>query len=101
MRPAQLCSYLHPRNPKEQLLFLGSLKCKHYNGSQGGLTVGNLLSKLYEKTLLEKFISLAMFIMNGITYGKIDYRTFSISFMPAISLFFIFLKNLTHPLHSK
>ena len=31
----------------------------------------------------------------------INYRTFSISFIPAISLFFIFLKNLTHPLHSK
>ena len=35
-----------------------------------------------------------MFIINGITYRKINSRTFS------ISLFFIFLKNLTHPSHS-
>ena len=31
----------------------------------------------------------------------INYHTFSISFIPTISLFFIFLKNLTHPLYSK
>ena len=40
-------------------------------------------------------------LVQNLRKAVINYRTFSISFIPAISLFFIFLKNLTDPLHSK
>ena len=40
-------------------------------------------------------------LVKNLTKAMINYRIFSISFIPAISLYFIFLKNLTHPLHSK
>ena len=84
--------------------FIGDLGIRfgklHLIGCIGEI-IGFYRSLTDEETLLEKFISLVMFIMNGITYGKIDYHIFLISFIPAISLYFIFLKNLTHPLHSK
>ena len=40
-------------------------------------------------------------LVKNLTKAMINYRTFSISFMPAIPSFLKNMKNLTHPLHTK
>ena len=76
-----------------------SIKYVAFFETHSGL--GLLISRAYNGSYMTVADDDSSFIINGITYSKINYRTFSISFIPPISLFFKDMKNLTHPFHSK